>query len=69
MKMVYRVGYVGFLWAVLKIMGPFSFRIYSSTYYLGEPKWDPNFGNYPYHAAPPVTLNPCDLLLPMRLFL
>ena len=23
------------------------FGLYSGTYHLGVPKWDPNFGNYP----------------------
>ena len=38
-------------WVVLQIMGPFGCGLYGGTYYLGVPKWDSNFGNYPHHAG------------------
>ena len=41
------------IWAVLKIMGSFGYRLYYGTQYLGVPKWDPNFGNYPYRDSGP----------------
>ena len=35
------------IWAVLKILG-FLLLLNYGTEYLGVPKWDPYFGNYPY---------------------
>ena len=29
---------------------PFGYRFYYGIHYLGVPKWDPNFGNYPFPA-------------------
>ena len=34
-----------------KLWAPFGYGLYYSTSYLGIPKWDPNFGNYP-HGEP-----------------
>ena len=27
-------------------MGPFGYRLYCGTYYLGVPRWNPNFENH-----------------------
>ena len=35
------------MWVDLKITRPLGYRLYYGTSYLGVPKWDPNFGNYP----------------------
>ena len=33
-------------------MGPFGYELYYGTQYFGVPRWDPNFGNYPYNSVP-----------------
>ena len=35
-----------------KLWALFGYRLYYGTQYLGVPKWDPDFGNYPCSAKP-----------------